>query len=67
MNEKWNLIVDVARCDNCRNCFLATKDEHIGNDFPVMRPPNPRKNIVGSTFSARSGEATRLSKRISCR
>jgi Fe-S-cluster-containing dehydrogenase component len=34
MSKKWNLIVDVARCDNCRNCFLATKDEHIGNEFP---------------------------------
>jgi len=34
MAQKWNLIVDVSRCDNCRNCFLATKDEHIGNEFP---------------------------------
>jgi Fe-S-cluster-containing dehydrogenase component len=34
MGKKWNMVVDVARCDNCRNCFLATKDEHIGNDFP---------------------------------
>jgi len=33
MGKKWNMIVDVSRCDNCRNCFLATKDEHIGNDF----------------------------------
>jgi Fe-S-cluster-containing dehydrogenase component len=43
MAKKWNLIVDVARCDNCRNCFLATKDEHIGNDFPgyaASQPPH---------------------------
>lgn len=33
MARKWNLIVDVARCDNCRVCFLAVKDEYIGNDF----------------------------------
>jgi Fe-S-cluster-containing dehydrogenase component len=32
--EKWNLIVDVANCENCNNCAIATKDEHIGNDFP---------------------------------
>ena len=33
MAKKWNLIVDVARCDNCRLCFLAVKDEYIGNDI----------------------------------
>mgnify|MGYP001824717264 CR=1 FL=1 len=43
MSEKWNLIVDVARCDNCRNCFLATKDEHIGNDFPGYAASQPEK------------------------
>jgi len=43
MTEKWNLIVDVARCDNCRNCFLATKDEHIGNDFPGYAASQPEK------------------------
>jgi Fe-S-cluster-containing dehydrogenase component len=41
MTKKWNLIVDVARCDNCRNCFLATKDEHIGNDFPGYAAAQP--------------------------
>ena len=43
MAKKWNLIVDVARCDNCRNCFLATKDEHIGNDFPGYAASQPEK------------------------
>jgi Fe-S-cluster-containing dehydrogenase component len=31
---QWNLIIDVARCENCNNCVLATKDEYVGNDFP---------------------------------
>ncbi|MSQ86908.1 MAG: oxidoreductase [Alphaproteobacteria bacterium] len=43
MTNKWNLIVDVARCDNCRNCFLATKDEHIGNDFPGYAASQPER------------------------
>lgn len=43
MTAKWNLIVDVERCDNCRNCFLATKDEHIGNDFPGYAAAQPEK------------------------
>ena len=41
MTRKWNMIIDVSRCDNCRNCFLATKDEHIGNDFPGYAAPQP--------------------------
>ncbi|MBA5689919.1 (4Fe-4S)-binding protein [Duganella sp. LX47W] len=32
--EKWNLVVDVAQCNNCANCTLASLDEHVGNDFP---------------------------------
>jgi Fe-S-cluster-containing dehydrogenase component len=43
MSTKWNLIVDVAKCDNCRNCFLATKDEHIGNDFPGYAAAQPEQ------------------------
>jgi Fe-S-cluster-containing dehydrogenase component len=41
MAAKWNMIVDISRCDNCRNCFLATKDEHIGNEFPGYAGSQP--------------------------
>lgn len=41
MAEKWNLIVDVALCDNCRLCFLAVKDEYVGNDFPGVSAAQP--------------------------
>ena len=41
MAKAWNLIVDVARCDNCRLCFLAVKDEYIGNDFPGVSAAQP--------------------------
>ncbi|MEM8936757.1 MAG: 4Fe-4S dicluster domain-containing protein [Pseudomonadota bacterium] len=30
--KKWNLIVDVALCQNCNNCVLSAKDEYVGND-----------------------------------
>lgn len=40
--KKWNLVIDVALCENCNNCALATKDEHIGNDFPGYAAPQPR-------------------------
>jgi Fe-S-cluster-containing dehydrogenase component len=40
--KKWNLVVDVALCENCNNCVLATKDEHVGNNFPGYAAPQPR-------------------------
>lgn len=39
---KWNMIVDVARCENCHNCTLSVKDEHVDNDFPGYAAPQPR-------------------------
>ncbi len=39
--KKWNLIIDVALCENCNNCTLSTKDEHIGNDFPGYAASQP--------------------------
>ncbi|GAB3114656.1 oxidoreductase [Aestuariicella hydrocarbonica] len=40
--KKWNLIIDVAKCENCHNCTLATKDEHDGNSFPGYAAEQPR-------------------------
>jgi len=31
--KKWNLIIDIEKCEDCNNCFLSCKDEHVGNDF----------------------------------
>lgn len=41
MLSKWNMIVDVERCNNCRACFLAVKDEFTGNDFPGYAAEQP--------------------------
>lgn len=38
--DKWNLIIDVAGCENCNNCVLAAKDELVGNDFPGYSAPH---------------------------
>ena len=40
--RKWNLIIDVAKCEDCNNCFLACKDEHVGNDWPGYALAQPR-------------------------
>lgn len=37
--SKWNLIVHVGRCENCQNCVIAARDEHVGNDFPGYAAP----------------------------
>jgi len=31
--KKWNMIIDVAECNNCNLCTLAAMDEYVGNDF----------------------------------
>ena len=38
----WLLVVDVALCEDCNNCFLACKDEHVDNDWPGYSLAQPR-------------------------
>ena len=40
--NKWNLIIDIAKCHDCNNCFLACKDEHVGNDYPPYSSAQPK-------------------------
>jgi len=40
--KKWHLIIDVAQCEDCNNCFLACKDEHYDNDFSGYSLAQPR-------------------------
>ena len=39
--RSWNLIIDVAKCEDCNNCSLACKDEHVGNDWPGYAAAQP--------------------------
>jgi Fe-S-cluster-containing dehydrogenase component len=39
---KWNLVIDVEKCEDCNNCFLACKDEHVDNDWPGYAISQPR-------------------------
>lgn len=43
--DKWNLIINVAECENCNNCVLAAKDELVGNDFPGYSAPHPAHGV----------------------
>lgn len=40
--KTWHLMIDVAKCHDCNNCFLACKDEYIENDFPPYSLAQPR-------------------------
>lgn len=31
--KTWHMIIDVALCHDCNDCFLADKDEFVENDF----------------------------------
>jgi Fe-S-cluster-containing dehydrogenase component len=39
--KKWNMVIDIARCHDCNNCFLADKDEFVGNAWPPYSEPQP--------------------------
>jgi Fe-S-cluster-containing dehydrogenase component len=39
--NKWNLIIDIEECEDCNNCFLACKDEHVDNNWPGYAVSQP--------------------------
>jgi len=39
--KNWYFIIDIAKCENCNNCFLACKDEHVGNKWAGYAAPQP--------------------------
>jgi Fe-S-cluster-containing dehydrogenase component len=39
--KKWNMVIDLVLCHDCNDCFLADKDEFVGNDFPPYSAPQP--------------------------
>jgi len=40
--DGWRLLIDVERCEDCNNCLLACKDEHVGNEWPGYAAAQPR-------------------------
>ncbi|RJR41078.1 MAG: oxidoreductase [Desulfobacteraceae bacterium] len=41
--KEWFFVIDVEKCENCNNCFLSCKDEHVGNDWTPYAAPMPGK------------------------
>jgi Fe-S-cluster-containing dehydrogenase component len=40
--SRWHLIIDIEKCEDCNNCFLSCKDEHVDNDWPGYSLSQPR-------------------------
>ncbi len=40
--KKWHMVIDVAKCEECNNCFLSCKDEHVDNNFPPYSVAQPK-------------------------
>ncbi len=38
----YGMVIDVSRCTGCHNCFLACRDEHVGNDYPPIAAAQPQ-------------------------
>ena len=41
MKEKY-MVIDIAKCHDCNNCFMACTDEHAENDWSPYQAPMPR-------------------------
>ncbi len=39
---RYGMVIDIAKCNGCFNCFLACRDEHCGNDFPPYSASQPQ-------------------------
>ena len=39
--KQWAFIIDVEKCEDCNNCFLACKDEHVGNEWKEYTHSQP--------------------------
>lgn len=38
---RYGMVIDIAKCCGCYNCFLACKDEHCGQDYPGYAAAQP--------------------------
>ncbi|MBU1277119.1 MAG: oxidoreductase [Proteobacteria bacterium] len=41
--KKWGLVIDVAKCSDCNNCYMACKDEFVDNDWPPYAAAQPAR------------------------
>ena len=42
MSKQKYLVMDIASCHDCNDCFMACKDEHVGNAWMPYTEEQPR-------------------------
>jgi Fe-S-cluster-containing dehydrogenase component len=42
MTKQKYLVIDVDKCHDCNNCFMACEDEYVDNDWSPYQKPMPR-------------------------
>jgi len=42
--SRYAILIDIAKCNGCYNCFLACRDEHYNNDYPGYSAAQPLNN-----------------------
>jgi Fe-S-cluster-containing dehydrogenase component len=38
---RYGIAIDIEKCTGCYSCFLACKDEYVGNDYPPLSAAQP--------------------------
>lgn len=41
--SKYGIAIDIEKCTGCYSCFLACRDEHVGNDHSPISVAQPKK------------------------
>lgn len=58
---KYGFVVDVEKCTGCYSCFLACKDEYIGNDYLPTSVAQPDKGHTWIKLNeVEQGEGTKI-------
>lgn len=39
---RYGMAIDITRCTGCHNCFMACKDEYVGNDYLPLSVAQPK-------------------------
>jgi Fe-S-cluster-containing dehydrogenase component len=39
---QYVMLIDIGLCHDCNNCFMACKDEYVGNDYPGYNTAQPK-------------------------
>lgn len=60
---RYGIAIDIEKCTGCYSCFLACRDEYVGNDYPpvsVAQPENAQKWIDVKEIEQGNGDKLKV-------